>query len=267
MSGQATYAFDNARAVQRERLRALEAALDAGTIRHLEACGVEPGWRCLEVGAGGGSIADWMCDRVGSEGHVVATDLDITVLQDRSRTNLDVRVHDVLADELPPAHFDLVHMRLLLAWLRRPEAALERVLAALKPGARLLVEEMDFASVVTAASPDAAARSAFERIVRSHLEVLWEGSRFDARFGRRVAGVLERAGLDDIGCEGRASMWSGGTAGMRVWQLTFAQLRDAMIAAGTPADDVDRAIELCDDPRMSCVSPLVMAAWGRKPAG
>ncbi len=54
---QATYAFGNALAVQRQRLRSLEALLDEGTIRLLSARGVEPGSRCLEVGAGGGSIA------------------------------------------------------------------------------------------------------------------------------------------------------------------------------------------------------------------
>ena len=47
MAGPQTYAFDNARQVQEQRLRALEAALDAGTIRHLEAAGVGPGWRIV----------------------------------------------------------------------------------------------------------------------------------------------------------------------------------------------------------------------------
>jgi ubiquinone/menaquinone biosynthesis C-methylase UbiE len=71
-----TYAFDNALAVQRERLDTLQELFDPGTIRQLEARGVAPGWRCLEVGAGGGSIAEWLCDRVGPDGSVVATDLD-----------------------------------------------------------------------------------------------------------------------------------------------------------------------------------------------
>jgi hypothetical protein len=41
---------------------------------------VGPGWRCLEVGSGGGSIAAWLCDRVGPDGSVLATDLDIEEL-------------------------------------------------------------------------------------------------------------------------------------------------------------------------------------------
>ena len=32
---------------------------------------VQPGWRCLEVGAGRGSMAVWLAERVGDRGHVV----------------------------------------------------------------------------------------------------------------------------------------------------------------------------------------------------
>jgi hypothetical protein len=40
------YALDNALAKARQHLSAIEASYDPGTIRHLEACGVGPGWRC-----------------------------------------------------------------------------------------------------------------------------------------------------------------------------------------------------------------------------
>lgn len=70
-----TYAFENARAVQRDRLRLLAALLDDGTFRLLERLGVRPGWRCLEVGAGSGSVAAWLCDRTAPGGSVLATDL------------------------------------------------------------------------------------------------------------------------------------------------------------------------------------------------
>ena len=266
MTGQAAYAFDNAHELQRERLQALEAALDAGTMRVLRGCGIAPGWRCLEVGAGGGSIAEWMCEQVGPGGGVLATDLDTTVLQARSRPNLDVRVHDVLADDLVPASFDLVHMRLLLAWLPERPAVLERVLRALKPGGWLVVEELDFASVATAQAPDARSCATFERVMAAHLAVLRERSGFDSGYGRRLPADLRDAGVDDVRCEGRVSLWGDGNAGMRVWRLTFMQLRAAMVSAGTPAHDIDRAIELCDAPGMSCLSPLVMAGWGRAAA-
>jgi SAM-dependent methyltransferase len=261
-----TYAFENALAVQRERLEALEAVLDPGTIRHLEASGVRQGWRCLEVGAGGGSIAAWLGARVGSDGRVLATDLDTTVLQRISHANLDVRVHEVITDDLPHAELDLVHLRLLLAWLRDPHAALTKLVAALKPGGHLIAEEMDFVSVAADPRLDDETQRLFSRVFDAHLGVLAERNVFDHRYGRRVAGALEAAGLTGVDSEGRTAMWRGGEPGGIVVGLTFVQLREPMIAAGrVTAADIDGAIALCRDPRLTFMSQVTMAAWGRRP--
>jgi len=265
---ESTYAFQNARAVQRRRLEALQALLDVGTIRHLEALGVERGARCLEVGAGGGSIAAWLCDRVAPAGTVLATDLDTTVLAELSRPNLTVRVHDVLVDDLPESEYDLVHARLVLAWLREPRAALRRLVRALKPGGLLLSEEMDFVSVAADPNTDPHAYDAFTRTVEAHDAVLAERHTFDPHFGRRLPGELARAGLADVACDGRAGVWRGGEPGGVAWSLTFLQLRDAMIAAGrVTAADVDAAIAACETPGFAFLSQVTMAAWGRRPGG
>ena len=266
MAQQDTYAFDNARAIQRQRHATLARLFDPGTVRHLEATGVGPGWRCLEVGAGGGSIAMWLCDRVGVDGAVVATDLDTTVLRDLSRPNLDIRVHDVLVDDLPADEYDLVHMRLVLAWLGDTAAALDRLVAALRPGGVLVAEEMDFAGVAVDARLDARRREAFERVVAAHNDVLGRSHRFDAFYGRRVAGDLSAAGLVDVDAEGRVGMWRGGADGGLIWKLTIDQLRDEMIASGIASEeDVEVALALCDDPDLAVLSQVVMAAWGRRP--
>jgi 2-polyprenyl-3-methyl-5-hydroxy-6-metoxy-1,4-benzoquinol methylase len=55
------YPIDNAWQEERQRLATLEGTFDSGTVRHLEALGVMEGWRCWDVGAGGGSIATWLC--------------------------------------------------------------------------------------------------------------------------------------------------------------------------------------------------------------
>jgi hypothetical protein len=53
-----------------------------------------------------------------------------------------------------------------------------------------------------------------------------------------------------------------------VWRLTLNQLRDAMVAAGlVTSADVDAVIALCHDPAFAFVSPIVMAARGRRHAG
>src|SRR6516165_794924 len=81
-----------------DRLELLEQLFDPGSRewRHR----VQPGWRCLEVGAGRGSMAAWLADRVGPTGRVVATDVDLTYLSRLEAANLEVRRHDILEDPL-----------------------------------------------------------------------------------------------------------------------------------------------------------------------
>jgi SAM-dependent methyltransferase len=262
---QREYAYDNARAAQGERLRTLEAIFDAGTIAELEARGVGAGWRCLEVGAGGGSIALWLADRVAPGGSVLATDLDTTQLAGVSHPNLEVRVHDVLADELPEGTFDLVHARLLLSWLADRPTALARLIGALKPAGWLLAEELDFASAVPDPRMGPELGERFERIVAAHHAVIAERHGFDPHYARRLPGDLADAGLTEGSCRGRASMWRGGEAGGDLWRMSFEQLRDGVVDMGLmDAAEADAAIELCTDPRFSTLSPVMMAAWGRR---
>src|SRR5215467_8340361 len=81
-----------------ERLNLLEQIFDPLSRRRREL--VQPGWRCLEVGAGRGSMAVWLARQVGDSGHVVATDIDLTYLEQLHLPNLEVRQHNILEDSL-----------------------------------------------------------------------------------------------------------------------------------------------------------------------
>ena len=144
-------------ATEARRLALLEQRFDAGTIRRLGELGVIGGWRCLEVGAGHGSVARWLADKVGPSGSVVAADIDarfLTGLPD----NVDVRELDIRDQELEP-DFDLAHCRALLMHLPDPDAALARIVAALRPGGVLLVEEGDFGLLHFGGHPNSAAQN------------------------------------------------------------------------------------------------------------
>jgi SAM-dependent methyltransferase len=243
----------------------LESLFDPGTIRHLEAVGVRPGWRCLELGGGGGSIAAWLARRVAPGGAVVATDLDVTFLEELAEPNLEVHRHDVEAADPPAGPFDLVHMRFLLAWLRDPQAVLRRIAAALKPGGVLLAEEMDFVSVVPDPRVDPEAAALLARVQEAKTTAVATVHGLDPLHGRRLAADLAAAGLAGVASEGRCATWRGGTPGARFEALSVLQLREAAVATGLVSDaDVDRALALYENPGFSFVSPITMAAWGRR---
>lgn len=262
------YTLDNAHRRAGERLGRLEAAYDPGTVRLLAALGVGPGWRCLEAGAGAGSIAAWLGDRVGPTGHVLATDLDPRLVEPLAagRPNLEIWRHDIAAEPLPAAAFGLVHARMVLEHVPGREQALASMVAAVAPGGWLVVEAVDFISeaVDPATNPAAAARFARWHAARTRLLA---DRGFDHAFARGAAGRLRRLGLTDVATEGRAATWHGGSTGAQVWRLSLAQLGDPLVAAGyLAAAEIPPLEQLFADPAFAATSPLVIAAWGRRPA-
>jgi len=138
---QSDYMLANKGEEARIRFAALAAIYDPQTIRHLATLGVSCGWRCLEVGAGSGTIAKWLADRAGPTGHVLVTDVDTRFLEPLRGPTLDVRAHHIGSDSLPNAEFDLIHTRLVLMHVRERDTALARMISSLKVGGWLLVEE------------------------------------------------------------------------------------------------------------------------------
>src|SRR5512136_3036444 len=84
--------------VELNRLRLVEEVYDPTTIRRLEILRPSEGWKCLEVGAGAGSVARWLAVRVGPAGKAVATDIDVRFLIQISTPNLEIRRNDIIKD-------------------------------------------------------------------------------------------------------------------------------------------------------------------------
>jgi SAM-dependent methyltransferase len=261
-----TYVFDQTWQREHDRLTALEFLFDSASHRHLAALGVQPGWRCLEIGAGAGGIARWLADQVGDAGQVLATDLDTRFLQDHGRSNLDVLTHDIVSDPLDGA-FDLIHARAVLTHLPARDKVLDRLVAALRPGGRLLIEDVDFgpsASKALAAFT-AGPPSAVEAMERVYLGIAAVFSLVgaDPSIGNRLPAMLSAAGLTGVGAEIHAPVPAGGT---ETWTRgSIEQLADKMIAIGpTTAADVELFLALTADPSVYYAPPLMVSAWGQR---
>jgi ubiquinone/menaquinone biosynthesis C-methylase UbiE len=113
----AGYALDSAWHAERERLDSLTSLYDPGTLELCERLGLRDGARCLEVGAGTGTLATALAQRIGPSGSVVAVDVNTRFLAPLAGERVEVWQADVTRDALPSAEFDLVHARLLLEHL------------------------------------------------------------------------------------------------------------------------------------------------------
>ena len=95
-------------------MASLAAIYDDATFRHLDRFGIREGACCLEVGAGGGSVAAFMKQRAGPNSQVIATDINIDWMVDTLPAGIDVRRHDIGVDPLPEAMFDITVIRSLV---------------------------------------------------------------------------------------------------------------------------------------------------------
>jgi SAM-dependent methyltransferase len=257
------YAFVNSGREARTRFAALSTIYDRGTIRHLEDLGISSGWHCLEIGGGSGTIAKWLADRVGSAGHVLATDLDTRFLEPLKGPNLEVCRHNIATDPLPEAAFDLIHTRLVLMHVIERDAALAQMISSLKPGGWLLMEEYDSCSML----PHPVAHPA-ETISATHLAMqrLLEDNGVNRRYGRLLAGLLRARGLSSVGAEAQSFLWQGGSAGTALMRANLEQLRETMIERSYITQrEFDRDLAQLDDPDLLIPSSILWSVWGRRP--
>jgi SAM-dependent methyltransferase len=258
------YPLDNEWKGARERLSLLGEVWDPWTTRNFEKVGVNEGWRCLEIAAGGGSIAQWLCHRVGANGHVVATDLQPFFVNEIKASNLEVWRHDILSEPLPERIFDLVHARAVLTFLPSPGLAIAKMVEAVKPGGWLLLEEPDYISAAPDPSMTPSAITLSKKGWDALLRVL-QSSGYDTAYGRHLYHDVAVNGIDGLRAEGFVSMQLGGNPLARFWKITFEQLQDQVLEAGllTRAESEDYRA-LLDSPEYRWMNPIFMSVWGRR---
>ena len=249
-----------------ERLSLLEEVFDTVSIRRRSL--VQAGWRCLEVGAGRGSMAVWLAERVGRSGRVVATDIDVTYLERLDVRNLEARQHNILddpLDPLEPGSFDVVCSRLMLFHLvGRQEEAIRRMVLCLKPGGLLIDEDADW-GMTAPVDPSHPLFASFHRAWRAG--DWWASRGYDPRFGRTLPALFERSGLETIHHGASSEVVRGGSP----WARWYRESLD-VIAQGTGAQTAQQIDEhrlitsALADPSVLFLRELLHACSGRRPA-
>jgi len=255
------YVFDNPGWQTERRLQLLSKIFDEWTIHYIEQRGIREGWSCLEVGGGGGSIAAWLCGRVGDTGRVLATDIDTRFLDALTFPNLEVRRHDLRTDPLPEQEFDLVHTRCVLVHLPERETILKRLVSAVRPGGWIVIEEVEDFLVQT----KSATNSQEEGLKLRNAFVQFLISRgVDINYAGTLAHTLSANGLANVGADAFTSIWKSGSDGVELVKLNCRELRDALIGSAFISEaEFESAMKRADEDDFAIQAPLMWTAWGQ----
>jgi SAM-dependent methyltransferase len=113
----------------------------------LERLGLSAGWRCADIGAGGGDVTVALAAVVGHGGRVYAVDIDPARRDEVAEAAAEAGEAQVVAitqaaEELVlPEEVDLAYCRFLLMHVVSPLAVLRRMASITRPGGWLLAQE------------------------------------------------------------------------------------------------------------------------------
>ncbi|WP_343308498.1 methyltransferase domain-containing protein [Streptomyces sp. SID5770] len=234
-------------------------AYDDLTMHRLRALGAGPGWHCLDVGAGTGTIARRLLDEAGVTS-VLAVDRDVRFLGGRPTPGLDLLEADVTAPDFAPGRFRLVHARFVLMHLPEHDRLIGKLAELLEPGGVLvLADAVDLTS-------DRAPRTPYTTAMRA----MWRGLRdtigTDVSWVPSYPHLLREAGLEAVAAEIHVPPLLPGSPLGRFWADTWERSRAAMTATGLVDDEaVDAAVRYLDSGDCAALSAGMLTAWGRRP--
>ncbi|MDH3215452.1 MAG: methyltransferase domain-containing protein [Candidatus Krumholzibacteria bacterium] len=230
--------------------------------KSLRAMALGGGEKILDVGCGLGQFALSMARSVAPDGRVVGIDRDNTQLSEARRgarkvleaIDIEYRQGDALdltirQDEW--GTFDIVHSRFLLEHLPAPQAAVDAMVRAARPGGRIILEDDDHDVLRLWPEPEGV-----YNVWRAYIES-YKKLGNDPYVGRRLVSLLHAAGAEPT-----RNSWNffGSCAGnetFRGFVENFAGVvkgaRDTILASATlESSAFDSAMKAFDD-------------WGRRP--
>ena len=189
--------FDESRARQLETLyRTRDVRRRRALVR--EALAARAGERILDVGCGPGFFVEELLDEVGPEGAVMGLDTSPPMLAAAAErcarhANASFRPGDATALPVPEESFDAALCVQVLEYVADPTAALAQMHRALRPGGRVVVWDVDWATVSWHSEDPAR----MERVLRA-----WDAHLTHPSLPRTLAARLRMAGFSQVAAEG-----------------------------------------------------------------
>lgn len=256
---------------EEQRLRRQAQELADETRWLLEQTGLAPGARALEIGCGPEGALLLLAERVGPSGAVVGLDvsprsvaLARALMRERGLAGVEVIEGDARATALPRASFDLVHARLVLINVPRPEEIVNEMIALARPGGVVACHEADYGTY--RCDPP---HPSWDRL----LDVFESHSRdrgVDPLLGRRLYSALCAAGLVDVRVRPLIHAYPHGHPRRPILIDFIDNVRAGLLESGQiREDELDAHVQALRAhlarPDVMVISHLFFQVWGRRP--
>ncbi|WP_455354474.1 class I SAM-dependent methyltransferase [Streptomyces sp. SYSU K217416] len=241
-----------------DQVRLFEKKYDPVTTAIVEGLPLERSWRCLEIGAGGGSMARLLARRA-DRGTVLAVDVEPGRIDVGPHPNLTVRQADIQEEDFEPASFDLILARAVFEHLDKPAHLLERVAGWLAPGGWLVVEDFYYLP------PEDATTDVSRTLVGGYLRRMRENGA-DLWWGRRLPATLARIGLTSVASRMTPAGPGQSPVDDELIALRMRQEGHVLVDNGVvTADQLAEFVGSLGDPRARDMTTLLVSAWGQRP--
>lgn len=227
--------------------------------------------RAVDIGCGPLGILDELALRVGPDGLAAGLEREkqfCTIaeseLDRRGLEDVTVLEGDARSTKLPDRYFDLSHARLLLVNLPRPYEVVDEMVRITKPGGAVALHEVDWVSWLCEPLI-----SSWSRLKEAAADA-WRHRGLSVSLGRRLPGMLRRAGLADIEFRTQTYAWHAGDLKQDFLLSVVRRIRSDLRRLGHFAegelDDLIHDLEAhLSDPDTVVISPTYVQAWGYRP--
>ena len=247
---------------ERRRLTALASLLDPFTFQELDRIGLQPDWHCIEIGAGLGTVSQWMAERLHRGGDVLCSDLQTDFIDEIDHPRIRTERLDISKSPDYFDQFDLAVLRAVHHHIADRDAAARSLVRMVRPGGHLLLIEPDIHPPLCDDHP------AWKRLWQALFQ--WGGRRdIDYFTGRRVPGQLAALGLDVVSVRGETALFNGSgpdDPARETYRKMFDVVLPDLVGGGflSRADQED-AYALLDNPRVWLMGFCFVATHARKP--
>jgi SAM-dependent methyltransferase len=259
-----------------------EAAEEHRLIRQAQELAQEAGWlfdqldipvgaRAIDLGCGPRGVLEFLSARVGASGKVVGLDrgeatlaLARAFVAEQGLHNVELIQGDARATGLPPGSFDLVHARLVLVNVPRPEEIVREMVALARPGGVVASHEADF--LTHRCDPPCVAWDRLLELFQAHSRA--HGA--DLFVGSRSHRLLREAGLTDIQVRPLIHVYPKGHPRREILVDFLRNIRAELLEAGRiEAQELDglmtELVAHLAREDVLVISHLFFQVWGRKP--